>query len=220
MSETKQGSPDDSDGDRNREPRLSSGSLLVLVVAALFVLAGVYIFLKSGTSVREEASSSKTPAPNEEKQTPTGEGDQAATPDSPAPVASRPTFTSASGEEIIVLDIARSARQLHDENVEPQEELMIIQNLLAYYRRVEGANPQGGLNSEIVAKLIGNNDRKVALISPGHPAINAEGELVDRWGTPYWFHPVSRELMEIISAGPDRELFTDDDVRGEELSDE
>ena len=39
-----------------------------------------------------------------------------------------------------------------------------------------------------------------------------DGELVDRWGTPYFFHSVSAEKMEIVSAGPDKELWTDDDV--------
>jgi len=45
------------------------------------------------------------------------------------------------------------------------------------------------------------------------PYLDAEGRLVDRWGTPYFFHPVSGEDMEIVSAGPDAELWTDDDVK-------
>ena len=64
-----------------------------------------------------------------------------------------------------------------------------------------------------MAKLAGNNKRKLAVLLPNHPSLNQEGELLDRWGTPYWFHPVSRDLMEIVSAGPDKKLWTEDDVR-------
>ena len=119
------------------------------------------------------------------------------------------------GNEVIVLDLAQSANQLHSEEIDPQDDLMILQTLLGAWRRIDGASPSGGLNSEIVAVLTGKNDRKVAVIPPDHPALNAAGELVDRWGTPYWFHPVSREVMEVVSAGPDGELFTDDDVQME-----
>jgi hypothetical protein len=49
-------------------------------------------------------------------------------------------------------------------------------------------------------------------IAAGHARINARGELIDRFGTPYDFHPVSSELLEIRSAGPDKILETADDV--------
>ena len=35
---------------------------------------------------------------------------------------------------------------------------------------------------------------------------------VDPWGTPYFFHQLSSTEMEIRSAGPDKRLWTDDDV--------
>jgi len=35
---------------------------------------------------------------------------------------------------------------------------------------------------------------------------------VDRWGMPFWFHPNTAHQVEIRSAGPDRQLFTDDDL--------
>ena len=38
------------------------------------------------------------------------------------------------------------------------------------------------------------------------------GELIDRWGTPFFFHQLSREFMQVRSAGPDRRHFTADDV--------
>jgi hypothetical protein len=41
--------------------------------------------------------------------------------------------------------------------------------------------------------------------------LNDKGELVDRWGTPYFFHQLSRDHMEIRSAGPDKVMWTQDD---------
>ena len=39
-----------------------------------------------------------------------------------------------------------------------------------------------------------------------------EGELVDAWGTPYFFHQISGSEMEIHSAGPDKIMWTSDDL--------
>jgi hypothetical protein len=41
--------------------------------------------------------------------------------------------------------------------------------------------------------------------------VNAAGELTDRWGTPFFFHQVSKAQMEVRSAGPDRRMWTADD---------
>ena len=72
-------------------------------------------------------------------------------------------------------------------------------------------NPVGE-NAEITAALMGENRLGLALIPKGHPAVNAEGELCDRWGTPFRFHQLSGSKMEIRSAGPDRKFATEDDA--------
>ena len=72
-------------------------------------------------------------------------------------------------------------------------------------------NPVGD-NAEITAALMGQNRLGFALIPEGHPAVNARGELCDRWGTPFRFHQLSGTQMEIRSAGPDRRFATDDDA--------
>lgn len=69
-----------------------------------------------------------------------------------------------------------------------------------------------GTNAEITAALTGDNRLRLSLIPPDHPAINPSGELCDRWGTPFFFHALSAHQMEIRSAGPDRKLWTGDDV--------
>lgn len=73
-----------------------------------------------------------------------------------------------------------------------------------------GENPIGS-NAEITKALLGNNLKQVKFEIPPGSQINGEGELCDRWGTPYFFHQVSGEKMEVRSAGPDRTMWTADD---------
>lgn len=92
------------------------------------------------------------------------------------------------------------------------QDLAIVLNLFDHYRAKFGGLPSGESNAHIVNALTGNNPFRLALIERSHPAINPRGELTDRWGTPFFFHLVSREAIEIRSAGPDRDMWTDDDL--------
>jgi hypothetical protein len=87
---------------------------------------------------------------------------------------------------------------------------LVNEIFIAYRGAVHTGNPVGE-NSEITAVLTGRNKLGFAFIPPDNPAINPKGELCDRWGTPYFFHQLSGERMEIRSAGPDRRLWTADD---------
>ncbi|HEY5228976.1 MAG TPA: hypothetical protein VIJ19_10560 [Opitutaceae bacterium] len=87
---------------------------------------------------------------------------------------------------------------------------LINQIFIAYRSGVRDGNPVGE-NAEITAALKGKNKIGFAFIPPDCPALNAKGELCDRWGDPYFFHQISGERMEIRSAGPDRVLWTGDD---------
>jgi hypothetical protein len=88
---------------------------------------------------------------------------------------------------------------------------LVDQIFVAYRSALRTGNPTGE-NAEITSALTGRNRLGFAFIAADNPAINARGELCDRWGTPYFFHQISGEKMEIRSAGPDRRLWTDDDV--------
>jgi len=92
-------------------------------------------------------------------------------------------------------------------------DLRLVIDLLDTFRTnfPQGGNPVGS-NAEITSTLAGQNKLRLALIPLDHPAINRQGELCDRWGTPFFFHAESATKMEIRSAGPDRKLWTDDDV--------
>ena len=71
--------------------------------------------------------------------------------------------------------------------------------------------PPLGDNRDITRALTGGNRRGLVLVPTNDPSFR-DGQLVDRWGTPYWFHPRAPDAIDIVSAGPDRKLFTDDDV--------
>lgn len=81
------------------------------------------------------------------------------------------------------------------------------------FRARLGGNPVGS-NAEIMKAVMGDNPARARLGPPAGQTINGKGELVDRWGTPYFFHQLSKTEMEIRSAGPDRVMWTSDDLVG------
>ncbi len=91
-------------------------------------------------------------------------------------------------------------------------DLGIVAEIVNAYQTVYQTVPPGGLNDEITACLTGANPKRIAFLPADHPSISASGELLDRWGTPFFFHPVSGEILDLRSAGPDGELWTADDV--------
>ena len=94
-----------------------------------------------------------------------------------------------------------------------QRDLEILNELFSTWQTnfPHAGNPVGE-NSEITTALAGDNPVRFAFIARRHRAINAQGELCDRWGTPFRFHQLSGQQMEIRSAGPDRKFGTADDV--------
>lgn len=83
----------------------------------------------------------------------------------------------------------------------------IFANYLEHFRELPV-----GTNAEITAALAGDNIHGHAPLPADSPAISPAGELLDRWGTPYFFHQLARDQVEIRSAGPDRRHFTADDI--------
>jgi len=74
-----------------------------------------------------------------------------------------------------------------------------------------GENPVGN-NAEITAALLGQNPKQVKFISEDSGLrVNDQGELLDGYGTPFFFHQISSKQMEIRSAGIDHKLWTLDD---------
>ena len=92
---------------------------------------------------------------------------------------------------------------------------VVLQNVrraVHQYGEMFGGNPVG-TNPEITSQLTGNNPKHINFINPQPgTSVNAMGELVDAWGTPYFFHQISGAEMEIHSAGPDKIMWTSDDL--------
>lgn len=128
--------------------------------------------------------------------------------DSSVETAVRPTPRPADATERSTL-----ADALNSPATDIRADLRLVSEIVATFRTNFAAtgNPTG-TNAEITAALTGRNRLRLALIPPDHPAINREGELCDRWGTPFFFHAESATHMEIRSAGPDRRMWNDDDV--------
>jgi hypothetical protein len=79
------------------------------------------------------------------------------------------------------------------------------------YRLRFGGNPVG-TNADIVKELDGGNPKTARYLPSELKRLNEQGELIDSWGTPYFFHQLSAEEMETRSAGPDKSMWTSDDV--------
>jgi len=111
------------------------------------------------------------------------------------------------------LEVSDLARDLNSSANDIRADLRILLEVIESFRTnfPKDGNPVGS-NAEITATLAGRNRLRLALIPPNHPAINSDGELCDRWGTPFFFHAESATRMEVRSAGPDRRMWTVDDV--------
>ena len=112
---------------------------------------------------------------------------------------------------ITVLPAATALGKHLENKTDPTSCLQTLDQLILLYRRGIGENPVGQ-NEDIVSALLGDNPKRAAFLPADSPAIR-DGKLIDPWGTPYWFHPISAHRMEIRSAGPDRSLFTSDDLK-------
>lgn len=185
-----------------RSDRIRNGTLIAL---ALVVLpAGIIYFVETSGRPAKRTSDERTPqeeATSENVTSPAGEpSGEPVRPSRPQPVVVRSP------------DPGRSplADKLNAPAGNIREDLAILARVFDNYRQELGGNPSGN-NREITAQLSGRNQHRHAPLPKDHPAIDATGQLRDRWGKPFFFHVFSALKMEIRSAGKDRELYTDDD---------
>jgi len=107
---------------------------------------------------------------------------------------------------------AGPAAPLEFTNFAPDTVLQNAGRAVRQFGLMFGGNPVG-TNPEITQQLSGQNSKHINFLSAeAGLRINANGELVDPWGTPFFFHQLSGREMEIHSAGPDRVLWTADDL--------
>lgn len=94
-----------------------------------------------------------------------------------------------------------------------QDVQLVLDVLHATYTNLKGATDYlSGTNAEVTAFLTGQNPEHLEFIPPDHPAVRG-GELRDRWGAPVFFHFIGPGVVQIRSAGPDRKMWTADDIQ-------
>lgn len=97
-------------------------------------------------------------------------------------------------------------------SIPPATILENVRTAVRQYGSQFGGNPVG-TNPEITSALNGGNPKQARFLNPeAGMRINAKGELIDPWGTPYFFHQLSGTDMEVRSAGQDKRMWTADDL--------
>ena len=119
---------------------------------------------------------------------------------------------SGTGAVSIAIPPAGPPSPLQFTNFEPATVLQNVSRAIVRYGEMFGGNPVGN-NQEITSELSGKNPKHINFVSAdAGMMINGNGEMVDPWGTPYFFHQISGADTEIHSAGPDRIMWTSDDI--------
>jgi len=94
-----------------------------------------------------------------------------------------------------------------------RDDLGDLAQVLLRYRETHRTYPAFADNAQLVNALSGANPARAPYLPRDLAVIDqATGILNDRWGTPYFFHALGSDALEIRSAGPDRELYTPDDL--------
>ncbi len=152
---------------------------------------------------------------------------RAGTPSQPNSPAAAPAIAPVTADATRAADVAASTTPaprsseprselvdgLNDPRSTIEADLRLLNEVFsAWLTHFRDAGVPIGDNREVTAALTGTNSLGYAFVPADHPALNARGELCDRWGTAFRFHVLSRMQMEIRSAGPDRRFGTADDA--------
>jgi len=96
-------------------------------------------------------------------------------------------------------------------NLSPEIVLDKARVVMHNYRAAFGEDPVG-TNPEITAALMGKNPKQINFVADSGLRVNEKGEMLDAYGTPFFFHQISGQEMEIRSAGPDKVMWSSDDL--------
>ena len=96
--------------------------------------------------------------------------------------------------------------------IPPETAVQNMSRAIHQYGQMFGGNPVG-TNPEFAKQLGGDNPKHINFISTdAGMRLDGDGDLVDPWGTPYFFHQISGSDTEVRSAGPDKIMWTADDI--------
>jgi hypothetical protein len=102
-----------------------------------------------------------------------------------------------------------------DPDVPPEHDLTLMARLMenSLLLLKSAANRPLSANEDWADLFRGRNAAHEEFLPAEHIALNEKEQLIDRWQTPLFFHALGGGRYEIRSAGPDREMWTDDDLQ-------
>ncbi len=77
-----------------------------------------------------------------------------------------------------------------NQSADPLRSTYALEQFFADYRQAYKENPVGSENAEITQQLLGKNPKRIVFIDPRCAALRGN-QLVDQWGTPFFFHAVA-----------------------------
>jgi hypothetical protein len=197
-----------------------------IVIAIIAIAAGIWIALSNRSTPPAPAKApesraavpppdTSTAAPAKEAEPPPFAPDPEVTAPVPRSAASRTASRRDLENPLVPAEPPGMPPPRLAEHADPEAAIDFgkVQLMLRDYRALTGENPIG-TNQEIMEAIMGGNPKGAMLGPPEGQTVNENGELIDRWGTPYFFHQLSKDRMEIRSAGPDRRMWNEDDLSG------
>ena len=105
-------------------------------------------------------------------------------------------------------------RNYANTNFPPENDLTLMSRLMenSLLLLKSAANRPLSANEDWADLFRGQNAAHEVYLPSQHIAFNAHGQLADRWGTPLFFHALGGGRYEIRSAGPDKTMWTGDDL--------
>ncbi len=183
---------------------------LAFVVLLVFGVGLFFVFKSKNSTPKNPPTANATaedPAKNIQTQAPAAASTIAAASTAESLTANSPGNSAAGNTSSTT---PPTTTELQD--LPPQTVLDNARVALHNYNAAFGENPVGD-NSEITAALMGKNPRQANFITAESGLrVNDKGEMIDAWGTPFFFHQLSGQMMEIRSAGEDRKMWTRDDL--------
>lgn len=106
-------------------------------------------------------------------------------------------------------------RDYANTNLPPEHDLTLMARLMenSLLLLKAAANRPLSANEDWADLFRGKNGAREEFLPAQHVALNARGQLIDRWQTPLFFHALGGGRYEIRSAGPDQKLWTADDLQ-------
>lgn len=102
-----------------------------------------------------------------------------------------------------------------DTNLPPENDLTLMARLMEnslLLLKAAGNRPLSA-NEDWADLFRGKNGAREEFLPARHVALNDNGQLIDRWQMPLFFHALGSGRYEIRSAGPDKTMWTLDDLQ-------